>query len=137
MDMTIAPARRRVRVRRGVQVDPHAGGTRCIASAWERLAAGRNPVSDFAYARAWAAGLDGAQRLHVLTAAAERPAIAPLVINRGAAGWLTLLAAEMYEIMDFLYADETPLRIGARHRAHGPSARPEARSRRCARGRGP
>lgn len=76
-------------------------------STWERLAADRNPVMDFAYARAWAAGLDGTERLHVLAAGgAETLAIAPLVMHRGGAGWLTLLAAEMYEILDFLYADD-------------------------------
>jgi len=36
----------------------------------------------------------------------ETLAIAPLVVNRGGAGRLTLLAAEMYEILDFLDADE-------------------------------
>jgi len=77
-----------------------------IQSAWERLAVDRNPVSDFGYARAWAAGLDGAQRLSLLTTGGpDTLAIAPLVINRGFAGWLTLLGAEMYEIMDFPHAD--------------------------------
>jgi CelD/BcsL family acetyltransferase involved in cellulose biosynthesis len=77
-----------------------------IELAWERLAADCNPVTGFAYARAWAAGLDGAQRLNVMVAGgADARAIAPLVINRDG-GWLTLLAAEMYEILDFPHADE-------------------------------
>ena len=75
-----------------------------IAAQWERLAADRNPVINFAYMRSWAEGLDRAQRLHVI---ATPDAIAPLVANRGPAGWLTLLAAEMYEILDCVYADET------------------------------
>lgn len=77
------------------------------ASTWQRLAAGRNAVLDFPYARAWAAGLGARQRLCVLTAGrSETMALAPLVSERGAAGWLTMLAAEMYEIMDFLYAND-------------------------------
>ena len=78
----------------------------CLAADWERLAADRNPVLDFAHARAWAEGLGDAQRLCVLTArGAGDLAIAPLVINLGSGGRLTLLAAEMYEIMDFLGDD--------------------------------
>jgi|HubBroStandDraft_1064217.scaffolds.fasta_scaffold00358_23 CelD/BcsL family acetyltransferase involved in cellulose biosynthesis len=97
-----------VRVRRGVQAIRTVADLDCIESDWERLAADRNPVLDFAYARAWAAGLDDNQRLSVLVAGVpECLAIAPLVVNRGGAGWLTLLAAEMYEIMDFLHADES------------------------------
>jgi hypothetical protein len=90
--------------------DPHAGRTRPHRIRVGAAGGGRNPVSDFAYARAWAAGLDGTQRLHVLTAgnADDALAIAPLVINRGGAGWLTLLASEMYEILDFPGADEAP-----------------------------
>ena len=81
-----------------------------IESAWERLAAGRNPVSDFAYARAWAAGLGANQWLSVLIAGDPDPlAIAPLTIERSATGWLTLLAAEMHEILDFSHADESAL----------------------------
>jgi CelD/BcsL family acetyltransferase involved in cellulose biosynthesis len=106
MDLAIAGSPVEARARREVQAIRTLAGLDRIASGWERLAANRNPVSDFAYARAWAAGLDGAQRLHVLTAgSAEDLAIAPLVINRGGAGWLTLLAAEMYEILDFLGAE--------------------------------
>ena len=109
MDMAIAPGAER-RTDRGVQVIRTLADLDGVASTWEELAVGRNPVSGFAYARAWAAGLDSAQRLAVLSAGGrERPAIAPLVMNRGGAGWLTLLAAEMYEIMDFLYGDETAL----------------------------
>ena len=108
--MAIAGVPAGVRVRRGVQTIRTLGELDRIASVWERLAADRNPVSDFAYARAWAAGLGSAQRLSVLTAGGpETRAIAPLVINRAGAGWLTLLAAEMYEIMDFPHADESAL----------------------------
>ena len=31
------------------------------------------------------------------------------MVNRGAPGWLTLLAAEMYEVLDFLYDDQEVL----------------------------
>jgi CelD/BcsL family acetyltransferase involved in cellulose biosynthesis len=87
-----------------------------IEPLWERLApAAGNPVADFAYRRAWAAGLEPAQQLSVLVAeSAGAAAIAPLVVNRGGGGWLTLLAAEMYEILDFLYGDEVALRALAR-----------------------
>jgi CelD/BcsL family acetyltransferase involved in cellulose biosynthesis len=111
MDMAVAGSPANVRVRRGVQTIGTLAELDRIESAWERLAADRNPVSDFAYARAWAGGLasnGGAQRLSVLTAGGpETLAIAPLVVNRGGAGWLTLLAADMYEIRDFLHADES------------------------------
>jgi CelD/BcsL family acetyltransferase involved in cellulose biosynthesis len=84
-------------------------------SVWSRLAAAGNPVADFAYRREWAAGLGDGQRLSVFVAeGAETLAIAPLVINRNGAGWLTLLAAEMYEPLDFLYADGAALRSLAR-----------------------
>ncbi len=119
MDLAIAGSPVEARARREVQAIRTLAGLDRIASGWERLAANRNPVSDFAYARAWAAGLDGAQRLHVLTAgSAEDLAIAPLVINRGGAGWLTLLAAEMYEILDFLGADERAVAELARAIVH-------------------
>jgi CelD/BcsL family acetyltransferase involved in cellulose biosynthesis len=91
-----------------------------IESDWARLATDGAPVTDYAYARAWAEGLDDAQRMHVLiarTATGYPPrdiAIAPLVANRGAAGRLSLLAAEMYEILDFLYADQAALAALAR-----------------------
>jgi len=108
MDVAIAGIPANVRVPRGVQTIRTLADLDRIVSTWERMAADRNPVSDFAYARAWAAGLDGTQGLNVLTAGSPGTlAIAPLVINRGAAGWLTLLAAEMYEILDFLHADES------------------------------
>ena len=108
MDVAIAGSTANARVRRGVQTIRTPADLDRIASAWERLAADRNPVSDFAYARAWAAGLGDAQQLSAMTAGdTETLAIAPLVINRGGAGWLTLLAAEMYEIMDFVYTDES------------------------------
>ncbi len=75
---------------------------------WDRLAASAgNPVACFAYRRAWAEGLTDEQELSVF---AVEGGIAPLVANRGGAGWLTLLAAEMYEILDFLYADEAAAR---------------------------
>jgi CelD/BcsL family acetyltransferase involved in cellulose biosynthesis len=76
--------------------------------AWERLGAiSGNPVTDFAYARAWAAGLGGAQQLNIFVAGGAQPrAIAPLIINRSGAGWLTFLASEMYEILDFPCTDE-------------------------------
>jgi CelD/BcsL family acetyltransferase involved in cellulose biosynthesis len=110
MDLRIAGIPAAVSVRRGAQTIGKLADLDRIASAWERLAADGNPVSDFAYARAWAAGLDDTQRLSVTMAGnAETLAIAPLVINRGGAGWLTLLAAEMYEIMDFPHADESAL----------------------------
>jgi CelD/BcsL family acetyltransferase involved in cellulose biosynthesis len=106
-DMAIAGSPANVRVHRGVQTIRTLAELDRIESAWERLAADRNPVTDFAYARAWAAGLSSSQGLSVLTAGdPETLAIAPLVIHRGAAGWLTVLGAEMYEIMDFPYADE-------------------------------
>jgi CelD/BcsL family acetyltransferase involved in cellulose biosynthesis len=115
VDMAIAETPANVRACRGIQTVRTLAEFDRIESAWERLAADRNPVSDFAYARAWAAGLDGAQRLNVLTAGGpETLAIAPLVINRGGAGWLTLLAAEMYEILDFLHADESAVNELAR-----------------------
>jgi CelD/BcsL family acetyltransferase involved in cellulose biosynthesis len=79
---------------------------------WDRLAPGAgNPVADFAYRRAWAGGLGDGQRLNVLVA---EGAIAPLVANRRGAGWLTLLGAEMYEPMDFLYQDEAGAQALAR-----------------------
>jgi CelD/BcsL family acetyltransferase involved in cellulose biosynthesis len=110
MDLVIAPSVAPVRVRGGLQTIRTLTDLDRIESAWERLAADRNPVSDFAYARAWAAGLDERQRLSVLTTGGPEPsAIAPLAMNHGAAGWLTLLAAEMYEIMDFPCADESAL----------------------------
>ncbi|MGO4885229.1 MAG: GNAT family N-acetyltransferase [Bryobacteraceae bacterium] len=110
MEMAIAGSRAVVRARGGVEAIDSPAGLDRIGAAWERMASGSSPVSDFAYARAWVAGLDGAQRLHVLCAGGSEPgAIAPLVANRGAAGWLSLLAAEMYEIMDFPYADESAL----------------------------
>jgi CelD/BcsL family acetyltransferase involved in cellulose biosynthesis len=108
MDIALARTPANTRVRRGVQAIRTLADLDRIESAWERLAADRSSVSDFAYARAWAAGLDRTQRLNVLAAGApETLAIAPLAANRGAAGWLTLLAAEMYEIMDFPHADDT------------------------------
>jgi CelD/BcsL family acetyltransferase involved in cellulose biosynthesis len=173
-DMGVAIAGRPagVRVLRGVQVIRTLAELDRLASAWERLAAEGNPVTDFAYARAWAAGFadshdqrevrqtalpagrppgpltstskpaesrlsasyarprvqgdprgpggpphrkprlaapqEGNQRLSVLTAGGrETLAIAPLTIHGGWAGWLTLLAAEMYEVMDFPGADES------------------------------
>ena len=83
-----------------------------IGPLWERLApAAGNPVANFAYRRAWAAGLQATQQLSVFVAeGAGGAAIAPLVVTRGGAGWLTLLAAEMYEILDFLGGDEAALR---------------------------
>jgi len=113
--MAIAASPANVCARRGVEVIRTLAELDRIESAWERLVADRNPVSDFAYARAWAASLDPTQRLSVLTAGqAESLAIAPLAINHGAAGWLTLLAAEMYEILDFLHADESAVHELAR-----------------------
>jgi CelD/BcsL family acetyltransferase involved in cellulose biosynthesis len=110
MDVAITGIPAHAGVRRDVQMARTLAEFDRLESAWERLAADRNPVSDFAYARAWAAGLSSAQRLSVLTAGGpETLAIAPLVINRAGAGWLTLLAGEMYEIMDFPHADETAL----------------------------
>ncbi len=109
LDATLAAASPDPRVPPGVETLRTPAALDRMASAWRRLAAGRNPVTDFAYAHAWAAGLGGAQRLHVLAAGGRTPAIAPLVAHPGAAGRLTLLAAEMYEILDFLYADETAL----------------------------
>jgi len=92
-----------------------------IEPLWARLAG--NPVASFAYRRAWAAGLEEGRQLSVLVApGSESPAIAPLVVNQGGAGWLTLLAAEMYEILDFLYGDEAAL--GALVRAVAGTGRP-------------
>jgi len=109
-EIAIAGSPTHAGARRGVQTIGTLAGLDRIASTWERLVVDRNPVSDFAYARAWAAGLGTAQRLNVLTAGgAETLAIAPLVVNRGGAGWLSLLAAEMYEIVDFPHADEDAL----------------------------
>jgi CelD/BcsL family acetyltransferase involved in cellulose biosynthesis len=108
MEIAIAGRPAQPRVGGAVRIIRECTELSRIAPAWERLAADRNPVMDFAYAQAWAAGLDAAQRLHVLAAGGpETRAIAPLAINRGPAGWLTLLAAEMYEIMDFPHADES------------------------------
>jgi CelD/BcsL family acetyltransferase involved in cellulose biosynthesis len=77
---------------------------------WERLAAGRNSVHGFAYSRAWADGLGSDQQLHVLVAGTGAcAAIAPLVINGRNPGWLTFLAAEMYEMLDFLYTGPSAL----------------------------
>ena len=113
--MALAGTPANVSVRGGVQTIRTLDELDRIQSAWERLAEDRNPVSSFAYARAWAAGLDGARRLNVLTAGALGTiAIAPLTIHSGGAGWLSLLAAEMYEILDFVYADESAVRDLAR-----------------------
>jgi CelD/BcsL family acetyltransferase involved in cellulose biosynthesis len=109
MQMALAGGPAQARTRGGVQTVRTLAQIDHLESAWERLAADVNPVIDFAYARAWAAGFDGAQRLNVLTAGGETLAIAPLAIQRGTPGWLTLLAAEMYEIMDFPQADESAL----------------------------
>lgn len=115
LDLAAAPGRANVRRRPEVQAIRTLAELDRIQSAWELLAADRNPVTDFAYARAWAAGLGGAQRLSVLVAGGPRtPAIAPLVVNRRGAGWLTLMAAEMYEIMDFLYSDQDAISALAR-----------------------
>jgi glycosyltransferase involved in cell wall biosynthesis/CelD/BcsL family acetyltransferase involved in cellulose biosynthesis len=91
-----------------------------LEAGWQALIpATCNPVNQFPYSRAWAAGLRPEQRLHVF--AAHTPgrtpalsAIAPLVSNSGASGWLTLLAAEMYERLDFVYSDESALRALAK-----------------------
>lgn len=82
-----------------------------LETLWERLAQpDGNPIKDFAYQRAWSEGLRNSQRLSVFLAErAGTAAIAPLVVNRGAPGWLTLLAAEMYEVLDFLYDDQEVL----------------------------
>jgi CelD/BcsL family acetyltransferase involved in cellulose biosynthesis len=110
MPVAITATSTNVRARRSIQTLRTLGDLDRMESAWQRLAAGCNPVTDFAYARAWAAGLDESQRLHVLVNGnPEAPAIAPLVGNRGGAGRLSLLAAGMYEIFDLLYADETAL----------------------------
>lgn len=107
LEMTTAGKPAELRVRGRVQTIGTLAGLDRLEDAWERLAAERNPVIDFAYARAWAAGLEGGQRLNLLVAGdPETQAIAPLAINRGPAGWLTLLAAEMYEIMDFPHSGE-------------------------------
>lgn len=58
-------------------------------------------ASNFDYQRAWAAGL-GAQ--HKLRIFASNQGVAPLVRERGIAQPLTLLAAEMYEPLDFIYS---------------------------------
>ncbi|MGA2135616.1 MAG: GNAT family N-acetyltransferase [Bryobacteraceae bacterium] len=86
-----------------------------IEADWDRLAWDRGAASDSAYANAWSAGLGDSQQLYVLlarTQAGRLPrgvALAPLVAHRGAAGRLTMLAAEMYEILDFLSTDEVAL----------------------------
>ena len=100
----------------GVRTVRTVGELDRYASAWERLAStAGNPVANFAYRRAWAAGLVETQELNVFVAEGAEPlAIAPLVVNRGGAGWLTLLGAEMYEILDFLYADEAGVEALAR-----------------------
>ena len=110
MDAAFAESPARSRVQHRVQTIRTPADLDRIESAWDLMAVGRNPVSGFAYAQAWAAGLGETQRLQVMTAGdSETLAIAPLVVNRGGPGWLTLLAAEMYEIMDFVYADESAL----------------------------
>ena len=107
MEMAIAASPPQVRACSGVQTIRTPAELDRLEGVWERLAAHGSPVSDFGYACAWAEGLQDGQRLHILTAGgAEAQAIAPLVTNRDPAGWLTLLAAEMYEIMDFPNASE-------------------------------
>lgn len=60
MEMAIAGSRAVVRARGGVEAIDSPAGLDRIGAAWERMASGSSPVSDFAYARAWVAGLDGA-----------------------------------------------------------------------------
>jgi len=52
-NLAIAGSPAKAGERRGVQTIHTLEGLDRMASVWERLAAGRNPVSDFAYARAW------------------------------------------------------------------------------------
>lgn len=102
-EIAIAGTPSRIQPRETMQVLRTAADLQLAAGAWERVAAGRNPVIGFDYAQAWAEGLPNAQQLHVLLA---EGAIAPLAATRGGAGWLSLLAAEMYEIMDFPHCSE-------------------------------
>jgi len=72
-----------------------------VRREWEQMAATSATIAaGFDYQRAWADGLASRQQLHVFLAAGG---IAPLVRARGFAQPLTLLAAEMYEPLDFLY----------------------------------
>ena len=72
-----------------------------VRREWEQMAATSATIAaGFDYQKAWADGLASRQQLHVFLAAGG---IAPLVRARGFAQPLTLLAAEMYEPLDFLY----------------------------------
>jgi CelD/BcsL family acetyltransferase involved in cellulose biosynthesis len=76
-------------------------------ASWEALAGG-DPLSGFAYARAWAGTLGPAESLHVLVEEGDQAlGIAPLILQRRGAGWLTQIALETYEILDL------PCRDGA------------------------
>lgn len=109
VEIAITGARPQVERRYAVRTVRSLEALEEIAPAWEQLASRASAASSLAYASAWAAGLE-TQRLHILTAGDQQTsAIAPLVSNRGASGRLTLLGAEMYEILDFLYADEAAL----------------------------
>lgn len=79
--------------------------------SWEALADERgDPISGFAYARAWAGTLGPSHSLHVLVhEAGQALALAPLVRQCGGAGWLTQLAAETYEILDFPHRDSSAI----------------------------
>lgn len=96
------------------------GSTRLIASlgeldrlesSWEALVGeDGDPLSGFTYARAWAGTLEASGSLHVLVHEADRTlAIAPLMAQRRGAGWLTQLAAETYEILDFPHAGQSAI----------------------------
>ncbi len=74
-------------------------------SQWNGLTLARgNPIADFDFNRSFAAVLETDQQLNVLTVGSPHlSGIAPLILSRRRL--LTLLAAEMYEIQDFLYND--------------------------------
>ena len=114
MDMAIAASGdERTRAARGASQSarwPSSTASNPHGRGWRRIAIRYRTLHTHAHGRQdWTVTLI-AQRLSVLAAGdSETLAIAPLVINRGGAGWLTLLAAEMYEIMDFVHADEIAL----------------------------
>jgi hypothetical protein len=70
-----------------------------LSREWGLVAADSSAIaSNFEYQKAWAQGLNSRQQLRIFASA---EAIAPLVKVRGFAQPLTLLAAEMFEPLDF------------------------------------
>lgn len=87
MQIALAASSAAPRTRRPVETVRTLSQMDRLASAWERMASGRNPVTDFAYARAWAAGMTGTHRLHIMAAGSpETLALAPLAANTAGPG---------------------------------------------------